>query len=606
MKRALVTLVTWTAVAAAQTAPRPLIIEQVRVFDGSSVIPETNVLAEDGMIRAVGPSVRAPAGAEIVDGKGKTLLPGLIDSHTHTIGAQSLQQAPIFGVTTDLDMFTDPSMAAEIKKQQKEGKLLNYADLRSAGYLATVPGGHGTEYGIQVPTITQPDQAQAWVDARIAEGSDYIKAVYDDALEYGTGTPRPTLSRATLKALADAAHKRGRMLVVHIGSLDQAMDAIDAGADGLAHLFVGPGSRPDFGQVAAAHHIFVVATLTVLQSICATSFDSQLADDPRLKPYLPGDALAAMKATFNLPAKISCNGANEAIRQLKAARVPILAGTDAGNPGTTQGASLHGEMELLVRAGMTPVEALHAATAAPAAAFHLDDRGRIAPGKRADLLLVNGDPTADIEKTRDIAAVWKVGVKIDRDAWKATVAKQTEDEAKTKTAPAPAGSESGWIADFDEADTPKAKFGAGWMVTTDSMAGGKSVGKMDVVAGGAEGSKSALRITGEVLQGFAFPWSGAMFSPGAIPMQPANLSSHKAIQFWAKGDGQMYQVMLFSKKLGYRPATQNFVAGSEWKQITLPFASFGAIDGSDIMAIAWTAGPKTGKFELELDSIRLQ
>ena len=89
-------------------------------------------------------------------------------------------------------------------------------------------------------------------------------------------------------------------------------------------------------------------------------------------------------------------------------------------------------------------------------------------------------------------------------------------------------------------------------------------------------------------------------------MQAANLSSHKAIQFWAKGDGQTYQVMMFTKKLGYRPATQTFVAGPDWKHFTLSFAAFGDVDGSDIMAIAWAAGPKTGPFQLELDNIRLQ
>ena len=90
------------------------------------------------------------------------------------------------------------------------------------------------------------------------------------------------------------------------------------------------------------------------------------------------------------------------------------------------------------------------------------------------------------------------------------------------------------------------------------------------------------------------------------PMQPANLSGHKTIQFWAKGDGQTYQVMMFTKKLGYRPAIQTFVAGLEWKQFTLTFAAFGDVDGIDIMAIAWAAGPKTGPFQLELDNIRLQ
>ena len=172
--------------------------------------------------------------------------------------------------------------------------------------------------------------------------------------------------------------------------------------------------------------------------------------------------------------------------------------------------------------------------------------------------------------------------------------------------PPPAGSESGWIGDFEQEGAPEARFGAGWFVSTDQLAGGKSSAKMEVVAGGAEGSKHALRLTGEVAQGFAFPWSGVMFSPGPRPMAPVNLAARKAIQFWAKGDGQTYQVMIFSQRLGYRPATQTFVAGPDWKQFTLPFASFDGIDGSDITAIVWSGGPKTGGFEFELDNIRMQ
>src|ERR1039458_8077817 len=174
-------------------ATKPLLIEHVRVFDGTRILDNSDVLVEGGIIRSVAANIPRPPDANVMDGTGKTLLPGLIDAHTHTIVETSLQQATVFGVTTDLDMFTDPTTAAGIKKQQREGKLLDYADLRSAGYLATAPGGHGTEYGLTVPTLTRPEEAQAWVDARIAEGSDYIKVVYDDALEYGTGKPRPTL-----------------------------------------------------------------------------------------------------------------------------------------------------------------------------------------------------------------------------------------------------------------------------------------------------------------------------------------------------------------------------------------------------------------------------
>jgi hypothetical protein len=443
------------------------------------------------------------------------------------------------------------------------------------------------------------------VVARISEGSDFIKAVYDDALEYGSPKATPTLTKETLKALAVAAHKRGKLLVVHIGSLPQAIDAIEAGADGLAHLFIGPKSDPDFGKLAASHHVFVVPTLTVLQTICATPFDGELAGDARLQPFLPPTEIVMMKRNFGMAAKISCDGPNEAVRQLKAAHVPILAGTDAGNPGTTQGASIHGEMELLVRAGLTPSEALHAATAAAAAAFHLDDRGQIARGKRADLVLVNGDPTADIRNTRDIVAVWKNGLAVDRVAWKASVAKQIEDQAQQKNAPPPTGSESGWISDFEQEGAPQAKFGSGWAVSTDEIAGGKSVGKMEVVAGGADGSQHSLSVTGEVKQGFAYPWSGVMFSPGPTMMAPVNLSSKKAIRFWAKGDGQTYQIMIFSLKLGYQPATQTFVAGPEWKEFNMQLKAFG-VDGSDIMGFVWAAGPKTGAFTLSLDNIRME
>jgi imidazolonepropionase-like amidohydrolase len=609
MSKLLAILTTWTACATfatAQPAPKPLLIEHVRVFDGIRVIENTGVLVENGVIRSVGAKLAKLAGTIVIDGNEKTLLPGMIDSHTHTIGNDTLKQAPIFGVTTTLDMFTDPKNAAAVRKQQQAGELADYADLRSAGYLATAPGGHGTEYGLPVPTLTKPEEAQAWVDARIAEGSDYIKAVYDDALEYGSPKPTPTLTREALKALAAAAHIRGKRIVVHVGSLQQALDAIDSGADGLAHLFIGPASDPNFGKLAASHHIFVIPTLTVLQTICSTRYDSELAEDTRLKPYLPPAEAAAMKRSFGMPGKISCEGAGQAIRQLKAAQVPILTGTDVGNPGTTQGASLHGELELLVRAGLTPVEALRAATEAPAAAFHLDDRGRIAPGKRADLVLVNGDPTTDIIHTRDIAAVWKAGREIDRTAWKISVGKQVEAQTNAKSAPPPPGSESGLVSDFEEEGAPKARFGAGWSVSTDQMAGGKSIGKLEVVPGGAEGSKGAMKVSGEVLEGFAYAWSGALFSPGATMMAPVNLASRKAVSFWARGDSQTYRLMIFATHLGYQPAIQSFVAGPEWKKFTIPLASFGGLDGSDIMAIVWAAGPAKGPFSLLLDNIRFE
>src|SRR5262249_31574598 len=406
----------------ARQSGRAIVIKNVRIFDGSSVIPAGAVIIEGGKIKYVGKTIGPPDGAEIIDGTGHTLLPGLIDSHTHAYG-DALKQAVMFGVTTELDMFTDHRMAAQMRKAQAEGKATDRADLFSAGTLVTAPRGHGTEYGMKIPTITAPDEAQAFVDARIDEGSDYIKIVYDDGKSYGLNIP--TVSKETMAAVIASAHKRSKLAVVHIATLEGARDSIEAGADGLVHIFSDRAPDPGFARLVAAHRAFVIPTLTVTESVTGVAGGATLATDPALASALSPMDAANLKKTFPARpgAQLSYSAAEEAVRQLKAARVPILAGTDAPNPGTLHGASVHRELELLVKAGLTPVEALAAATSAPAAQFRLSDRGRIEPGRRADLLLVKGDPTADIKATHNIARIWKGGVEVDRQAYIASIEK---------------------------------------------------------------------------------------------------------------------------------------------------------------------------------------
>jgi imidazolonepropionase-like amidohydrolase len=589
--------------AIAQESGRPLAIRNVRIFDGSRVLAEDTVIVRNGKIAEIGKRLSLPADAQVIDGDGETLLPGLIDAHTHVFG-EALKQALIFGVTTELDMFTDYRMAAEVRKQQAAGKSLDAADLFSAGTLVTAPKGHGTEYGISIPTINGPDEAQAFVDARIAEGSDYIKIIYDDGSTYGLHIP--TISKATMAAVVAAAHRRGKLAVVHIGSLQDARDAIDAGADGLAHLFVDRAPDEDFGKFVAAHHAFVVATLTVLESVSGVASGASLITDPNLGPYISRADAANLSKSFPVRTgvKPSYAFAEEAVRQVKAARVPLLAGTDAPNPGTAHGASLHRELELLVNAGLTPIEALAAATSLPAEQFHLKDRGRIAVGLRADLLLVKGDPTTDIKATRNIIGVWKLGVPADRMAYLAVIKKEKSAVEQERQSPAPAGSEFGMVSDFEE--KPTAKFGFGWTVSTDSVMGGKSTAEYKVVPDGAHGSKGSLLITGEITQDFAYPWAGAMFFPGAAPMQPVNLASKKEITFWAKGDGKTYRIMLFAKSGGMIPPTQSFIAGPEWKEYRFSLSQFNGMDGHDLMGLLFAGGPASGKFAFQIDDVRFQ
>jgi len=398
---------------------KPILFQHVRVFDGDVVIPAADVLIKGGKIVAIDSALSA-ADAHVVDGTGKTLLPGFIDAHVHVHSQESLEQALVFGVTTELDMMMPPRLEYELKSHSGDG----VASFFSAGFPATAPGGHGTEYGLNTPTLTKPSEAPSFVDARVRQGSDYIKIMYTAGVDMGPRfRPRPTLTKETVAAVVAAAHEHHRLAIVHIGSLEGARDVIDAGADGLAHLFHGPSSPGDFGEFVEAHHAFVIPTLSVLQSSCGPeAAGAPLVSDPDLAPFLDGDTRARLRETFPVARTgfVSCRGAMEAVRQLAAAGVRILAGSDAPNPGTGYGVTLHGELASLVTAGLTPVQALIAATSAPAAAFHIPDRGRIAPGLRADLVLVSGNPADSILATRQIVAIYKSGIAFNREEHRAT------------------------------------------------------------------------------------------------------------------------------------------------------------------------------------------
>ena len=539
-----------TAAGSSTTTGGPVIaIEGARIFDGEHLTGPGTVLIRGQRIAAVGASVAVPPGAKVIDAHGKTLLPGLIDSHIHVWDPASLHQAAVFGVTTVLDMLTQPTAAAALRKAVATRSDL--ADLRSAGFAATAPGGHGTEYGFKAPTLSKPAQAQAFVNARLSEGSDYIKIIEDDGSVYGIHFN--SLDRATVAAVIAAAHARGKMAVIHIATQADARAAIEAGVDGLAHIFTDTPPAPDFAQVVLAHHAFVVPTLSVNMSVSGHPAGAALVADPALAPFLSPDDTARLEKAFpHYPGgHADYANAQAAVRALNAAGVPILAGTDAPNPGTTYGASMHGELELLVKAGLTPTQALTAATAAPARVFHLEDRGRIQPGLRADLLLVDGDPTQDIRATRHIAGVWLEGVAVDRAAYRAEVAKARSAPPAADKAPAPELGD-GHISRFDDM-SKKTGFGAGWDVTTDAITGGTSKATLTVVAHGAHRSKGALRVSGTVAKGAQYQWAGAMFSPGAQPMQAADLSARTGFSFATRGDGKTYMVMLFAKSHGFQP-----------------------------------------------------
>jgi hypothetical protein len=133
----------------------------------------------------------------------------------------------------------------------------------------------------------------------------------------------------------------------------------------------------------------------------------------------------------------------------------------------------------------------------------------------------------------------------------------------------------------------------------------QSKAEMIVAPEGAQGSRGSLLITGEISPDLPYAWAGAMFSPGATAMAPANLSSKKEISFWAKGDGKSCRLMLFAKSLGFQPSIKSFVAGAEWKRFTFRISEFGGMDGSDLTGILFAGGPAPGRFVLQIDDVVL-
>ena len=188
-----------------------------------------------------------------------------------------------------------------------------------------------------------------------------------------------------------------------------------------------------------------------------------------------------------------------------------------------------------------------------------------------------------------------------------TVTGPNGETGKPLSPPPPAGSESGVVSTFDDGKIG-ANYGS-WTTASDQMMGGKSVSALAIAPSGANGSKGALNVTGEIIPGAGqFAFAGAMFSAGTAPMEPANLSGKREISFWAKGDGRSYLlVVLTASRSGQNgmPAMTQFVAGPEWKQFTFPFSTF-QTDGGDLTELVFAASQPAGKFEFQLDQLEIK
>lgn len=398
------------------------------VFDGVEVIGSPTVVIDEGRIVSIGGDI--PAGAEVVDGAGATVLPGLIDAHVHT-DRRGLALALRFGVTTELEMQGANTRGRRDAIEDDD----SVADVRSAGFGFTPPGGHPSELmpkGFNPgaaqgasgpersgeppyrPDVSSPRAAAASVSQLVERGSDYIKFMIDDgSVEGHPGLP--VLDPDVMRAAVAEAKTLGVLTVAHALTIDATRAAVEAGVDGLAHVFIEPPTDEIIGLLADSG-VFVIACAVLNASMMGITGDD-LADDPRVGRRLDPEWDATLRSSFDRYPQGRVDDVLETLRRLEERNVEVLVGTDVSQPlpafgGLAHGASVHHELQYLVRAGFSPSRALRAATSATADRFGLHDRGWIAEDKRADLLLVDGDPTTSIGDTLNTRAIWRRGSRL--------------------------------------------------------------------------------------------------------------------------------------------------------------------------------------------------
>lgn len=406
------------------TTHQPFTVADAELIDGGRVLEATHLRVANGRIDTIGgPEIIVPGDALVVGG---TLLPGLIDAHVH-LQPGCTQLAATFGVTTLIDQFSKPDVidaerAAVERAQAGAGPVR--ADLRTSSIGATAPNGHPTMAYAPIPYVTGPSDALSFVESRVAEGATHLKVIYDDGS--GVMLDIPSLDPPTIEALVAAAHAQGLPVVAHVSTAAGALTVARCGVDVLAHAPFDRMSRAQVRDIARAG-IALIATLSIIDGFPADDGVMPLLDQPELATRLTPRwrrVLVGQSRRWMPPRAPDGAAARDNTLALLESGVPVLAGTDAPNPGLVFGASLHRELQHLVRAGLRPLEALTAATSAPAEVFRMQDRGRLAVGSRADLVLIDGDPTTDITATQRLRSVWGGGREVVPEAYVGSIAER--------------------------------------------------------------------------------------------------------------------------------------------------------------------------------------
>ncbi len=553
-----------------------ILIRGARVFDGTGAAARIgDVLIVGDRIVAVGTGLRRPAGARVIDARGLTLLPGLHDLHTHL--RAPAYSAPddlgkawashiVNGVTAASDFSLSGEMLPPIRAIAASGEGGIATPNLNLAIRLGVPGGHGTEYGwgsFFTLTATTPRAAHVAMRTALSYRPDVIK-VFADGWRYGRSPDLASMNVPTLSAIVQDAHAAGLPVITHTVTLAGAKIAAAAGVDALGH---GIGDAPVDAELIAlmrARNVAYIPTLVVYEPQQDRNFTPL---EWRHLAALERAAEAARTATQIDPEPIPEPEARRwaimlaNVRALHAAGIRFGVGTDAGIGGVYHGSSAVRETRWLTRSGLTPAQALVAATSGAAAILRQDGHGRIAPGQRADLLLTGGRPDQSIDDLHDVRRVFVRGREMPIDRLRARIdgAAMTPMPVHRMTGPIDTGLRDDGRTDLDT-------------LPVETTEPGTDHSRLDIV-------RPDRRLFAVARLGAADRPFAALVLPltqGAIDV--ADAQGFTGIAFEARGAGA-YTVTLDS--YGLTPARffrAGFAADTERRAIRIPFAAFASTD----------------------------
>jgi imidazolonepropionase-like amidohydrolase len=427
------------ASAQSATSDETVVCKNVRVIDGLGGPPleRAAIVIKGNRIVAVGLAEKVPwpKSARVIDYGGKTVVPGLISDHSHVgqvdgtgTGPQNynranilrqLRQYEVYGVTTITALGLNGNLFYELRPQLHAGALPG-ADLFGADRGMGIPNGAPPTFNLtesQLYRVSTPEEAIKAVDEMAIRKPDLIKMWIDDF----HGSLRVKMPPEVYAAAIKEAHKLGLRVAAHIYYLADAKSLVNAGVDVIAHGVRDQPVDAEFIGLMKSHSVWYISTIDLDESFYVYAEKPEWLKNPfllhALQPALLAQfndadwrakTLGNQKQVENSKASALMNERN--LKVLYDAGVNIGFGTDSGaNALRIPGFAEHRELELMVDAGLTPVEAISLATAKAAALLHLDDRGVLAPGKLADMIVVDGNPAAQITDIHNIEAVWHRG-----------------------------------------------------------------------------------------------------------------------------------------------------------------------------------------------------